>query len=112
MDAPQQIVNEPLVPRPKNIKTGVKFDMHLHKSKLTQSELDTIITTYNIPLELHPVLPDPAVTMAEFLELPDWEGTSFSVGEELPAGHQRPNRTTPPRAAGEAIPLKDLEGTL
>ncbi|PWA69734.1 transposase (putative), gypsy type [Artemisia annua] len=45
--------------------------------------------------------------MAEFLELPDWEGTSFSVGEQLPAGHQRPNRTTPPRAAGQAIPAKD-----
>ena len=47
------------------------------------------------------------VTMAEFLELPDWEGTSFGVGEVLPPGTVRPQRTTPPLAVGQAIPAKD-----
>ena len=47
------------------------------------------------------------VTMAEFLELPDWEGTSFGVGEVLPPGTVRPQRTTPPLPAGQAIPAKD-----
>ena len=42
-----------------------KFDMHVHTSKLSQQELDDIIVTYNIPAELHPILPDPNLTMNE-----------------------------------------------
>ena len=40
-----------------------KFDMHLHTSQLSQSDLDSIISTYNIPIDLHPSLPDPNLTM-------------------------------------------------
>ena len=40
-----------------------KFDMHVHTSHMSQSDLDAIILTYNIPADLHPILPDPNMTM-------------------------------------------------
>ena len=40
-----------------------KFDMHVHTSKLSQSDLDVIIVSYNIPASLRPILPDPNMTM-------------------------------------------------
>lgn len=45
--------------------------------------------------------------MAKFLELPDWEGTEVTEGEEIPAGQERPHRTTPFLAAGKELPPKD-----
>ena len=45
--------------------------------------------------------------MAEFLELPDWEGTEVTEGEEIPAGQERPQRTAPFLEAGKELPPKD-----
>ena len=58
----------PLVPRP-TVKPGTgKFDMAEHTSRLSQEDLDGIIRNYRIPLDLHPRLPDPGMTMDKLPE--------------------------------------------
>ena len=42
-----------------------KFDMHMHPSRLSQRDLDDMIVEFGIPLDLHPVLPPPDLTMNE-----------------------------------------------
>ena len=49
--------------RPSKPDVIPKFDMHIHTSKLSQSDLDDLIAKYEIPAELHPMLPDPGMTM-------------------------------------------------
>ncbi|GKC70988.1 hypothetical protein Tco_1116871 [Tanacetum coccineum] len=40
-----------------------KFDMHIHTSTLTIKELKQSITDYCVPMDLHPRLPPPELTM-------------------------------------------------
>ncbi|GJW01694.1 hypothetical protein Tco_1556945 [Tanacetum coccineum] len=40
-----------------------KFDMHIYTSELTSTELKDAINEYCIPLDLHPRLPNPGMTM-------------------------------------------------
>ncbi|PWA90378.1 hypothetical protein CTI12_AA101580 [Artemisia annua] len=47
------------------------------------------------------------VDMFEFLELPDWDGTSVSQGEALDPNRQAPKRTTDPLSPDKVIPEKD-----
>ncbi|GJT44097.1 hypothetical protein Tco_0952812 [Tanacetum coccineum] len=51
-------------------KAGVvpKFDMHVHVSTLTLKELNNAIETYDIPMDLHPRLPEPNLTMDNLSE--------------------------------------------
>ncbi|GKE24177.1 hypothetical protein Tco_1435689, partial [Tanacetum coccineum] len=46
-----------------------KFDMHVYTSVLTSSELKAAIADYLIPVDLHPRLPPPGMTMDR---LPSW----------------------------------------
>nr|GEZ11433.1 hypothetical protein [Tanacetum cinerariifolium] len=51
------------------VKMGVlhvvlpKFDMHIYTSELTPLELKAVVSEYCIPLDLHPRLPHPGMTM-------------------------------------------------
>nr|GEU36172.1 hypothetical protein [Tanacetum cinerariifolium] len=40
-----------------------KFDMHVYTSELTSSELETEVADYLIPMDFHPRLPPPGMTM-------------------------------------------------
>nr|GEW49408.1 hypothetical protein [Tanacetum cinerariifolium] len=40
-----------------------KFDMHFYTSELTSSELEAAVADYLIPMDLHPRLPPPGMTM-------------------------------------------------
>nr|GEY86267.1 hypothetical protein [Tanacetum cinerariifolium] len=40
-----------------------KFDMHVYTSELTSSELEATVADYLIPMDLHPRLPPPGMTM-------------------------------------------------
>ncbi|GKC71479.1 hypothetical protein Tco_1117362 [Tanacetum coccineum] len=40
-----------------------KFDMHIHTSILTAEELKDVVSEYCIPVDLHPRLPPPGLTM-------------------------------------------------
>ena len=44
------------------------------------------------------------ITMSEYLELPDIEGTVVSKGDPRPEGYVRPNRTTPPLSPNRPLP--------
>nr|GEY70936.1 hypothetical protein [Tanacetum cinerariifolium] len=46
-----------------------KFDMHVYTSELTSSELEAAVADYLIPMDLHPRLPPPGMTMDK---LPSW----------------------------------------
>nr|GEV49156.1 hypothetical protein [Tanacetum cinerariifolium] len=46
-----------------------KFDMHVYTSELTTSELKAVVVDYFIPMDLHPRLPPPGMTMDR---LPSW----------------------------------------
>nr|GEX49786.1 retrovirus-related Pol polyprotein from transposon TNT 1-94 [Tanacetum cinerariifolium] len=45
-----------------------KFDMHIHVSILKQHELNEVIETYSIPVDLNPCLPPSELTMNKLLE--------------------------------------------
>nr|GEU63896.1 hypothetical protein [Tanacetum cinerariifolium] len=96
-----------------------KKDMHTYVSRLNYTELETLITTYDIPLDLRPHLPDPNIRM---INLPDGDTTigSSSRSEqgqvrEEPHGLDASilgrvaDRTTSPAPAGTAIPHASLE---
>ena len=46
------------------------------------------------------------ITMSEYLELPELDGTVVSKGDPLPENHTRPNKTAEPLAPGVAVPEK------
>nr|GEY99542.1 hypothetical protein [Tanacetum cinerariifolium] len=82
-----------------------KFDMHIYAFELTSSELGKAVGEYSIPLDLHPRLPPPGMTMNKlssryiglyieqleqgvidmdtFLKLPTWTGTVVSSGDPI-----------------------------
>ena len=47
------------------------------------------------------------VTMSEFLELPNWDGTDVVDGPPLPEDQNRPVRTVEPLPEGQNIPPKE-----
>jgi hypothetical protein len=47
-----------------------------------------------------------AITMSEYLELPDLEGSVVSKGDPLPEGHVRPERTAKPLSPEMKLPVK------
>ncbi|GJT65198.1 hypothetical protein Tco_1016678 [Tanacetum coccineum] len=55
------IIDIPLIPSGPVVFP--KFDLHIYTSELTSSELKTVVTEYNIPLDLHLRLPPPGMTM-------------------------------------------------
>ncbi|GJV39238.1 hypothetical protein Tco_1417678 [Tanacetum coccineum] len=57
--------SEPGEMAPESSKAVVlpKFDMHIYTSELTLEELKTTINEYCIPMDLHPRLPPPVMTM-------------------------------------------------
>ncbi|GKE18192.1 hypothetical protein Tco_1425769, partial [Tanacetum coccineum] len=57
--------SEPGEMAPKGSRAVVlpKFDMHIYTSELTPSELKAAVSEYYIPLDLHPRLPHPGMTM-------------------------------------------------
>ncbi|GKF58954.1 hypothetical protein Tco_0175740, partial [Tanacetum coccineum] len=57
--------SEPGEMAPESSKAVVlpKFDMHIYTSELTSDELKTTINDYCIPMDLHPRLPPPVITM-------------------------------------------------
>lgn len=46
------------------------------------------------------------ITMSEYLELPDLEGSVVSKGDPLPEDHVRPDRTTKPLSPEKKVPAK------
>ncbi|GKE48949.1 hypothetical protein Tco_1480207 [Tanacetum coccineum] len=57
--------SEPGEMAPESLKVVVfpKFDMHIYTPELTSSELGKAIEEYDIPLDLHPCIPPPGMTM-------------------------------------------------
>ncbi|GJV02514.1 hypothetical protein Tco_1336083 [Tanacetum coccineum] len=51
------------IPESSGAVVPAKFDMHIHTSTLTSKELEDAIEEYGIPLDLHPQLPPPDLTM-------------------------------------------------
>nr|GEU69958.1 hypothetical protein [Tanacetum cinerariifolium] len=94
------------------------LDIDHYTSRLTQSDLDTLIEKYNIPLDHHPRLPPSDAVMSElpndvivmgiydFLCLLEWEG--LKVHEE-PHNHEKTTLErfafyrTPPTPVGSSI---------
>ncbi|GKE43778.1 hypothetical protein Tco_1471062 [Tanacetum coccineum] len=60
-----------------------KKDMHTYVSRLKDTELETLIATYDIPLDLRPRMPDPNFRM---INLP---GGDTAIGAHLPASSSR-----------------------
>ncbi|GJY58422.1 hypothetical protein Tco_0458314 [Tanacetum coccineum] len=93
-----------------------KFDMHIYTSELTSTELKDAINGYCIPLDLHPRLPHPGMTMNRlpsryivismdtFLKLPTWTRTVVSKGDPLLEDQRPKPRVTPPLPVGAPIP--------
>ncbi|GJX43819.1 hypothetical protein Tco_0260495 [Tanacetum coccineum] len=52
-----------MVPELSRAVVLAKFDMHIYTSELTPEELEEAIKEYGIPLDLHPQLPPPDLTM-------------------------------------------------
>nr|GEW52095.1 hypothetical protein [Tanacetum cinerariifolium] len=46
-----------------------KFNMHIHTSILTTGELKDVVSEYCIPVDLHPRLPPPGLTMNKLTSL-------------------------------------------
>ncbi|GKA40301.1 hypothetical protein Tco_0732894 [Tanacetum coccineum] len=105
-----------------------KFDMHIYTSELTSLELKKVVDEYCIPLNLHPRLPHPDMTMNH---LPSsfgapltasstlvvrvridhdlstsgvTTGTIVSRGGPIPDNQRPKPRVTPPLEAGAKIP--------
>nr|GEW01137.1 hypothetical protein [Tanacetum cinerariifolium] len=58
-----------IAPTSSKVVVFPKFDMHVYTSELTSSELEAVVADYLIPLDLHPRLPPPGMTMDK---LPSW----------------------------------------
>ncbi|GJX82019.1 hypothetical protein Tco_0331500 [Tanacetum coccineum] len=52
-----------LIMSPQSSIAMAKYDMNTHVSDLTEADLGTLVKTYCIPLDLHPCLLDPDLTM-------------------------------------------------
>nr|GEY64078.1 hypothetical protein [Tanacetum cinerariifolium] len=97
----------------------LKFDMHVYTSTLTLEELNQAIKEFFIPMDLHPRLPSPdltmkklsddviVITMDDFLYLPDRNGTFVSKGDSILNNEHPPIRTTASLPVGD-VQLEEL----
>nr|GEY12934.1 hypothetical protein [Tanacetum cinerariifolium] len=56
-----------MAPTSSKVVVFPKFDMHVYTSELTSSELKAAVADYLIPMDLHPRLPPPGMTMDRLL---------------------------------------------
>nr|GEY00623.1 hypothetical protein [Tanacetum cinerariifolium] len=91
------------------LKAGslLKFDMHIHRSSLTEIQVEWLVKCYGILADLHPLL-----SMAEFLRLPNFKGCKITAGALLPVGVARVAHLANPMATLEDIPPKTLDMTM
>ncbi|GKF41092.1 hypothetical protein Tco_0124434, partial [Tanacetum coccineum] len=61
-----------------------KIDMHTYVSQLKDTELETLIATYDIPLDLRPRLPDPNFRMINLPAADTTIGTLWVFGFPFP----------------------------
>nr|GEW26808.1 reverse transcriptase domain-containing protein [Tanacetum cinerariifolium] len=65
-----------------------KFDMHIYTSELTSTELKDDINEYCIPIDLHPCLPHPGMTMnrlpSRYIDAMPWRHSDTDLHDDFP----------------------------
>ncbi|GKE46091.1 hypothetical protein Tco_1477349, partial [Tanacetum coccineum] len=105
-----------LIMSPQSSIAMAKYDMNTHVSDLTEADLGTLVKTYRIPLDLHPCLLDPDLTMdhlpndaKDHRAIPDyltWRHSHSCIYDDLPTDGYDRNDVT--RLCARLIKLREI----